>query len=95
MFENFLKDMGNRPTPKHTLDRIDNDGDYTPENCRWATPTEQARNKRNTIFITYKDETKPLAEWAESLGMTWTSLYQRIKRHGWSIERALTQPVRK
>lgn len=75
-----------------TLERIDNDGDYCPENCRWATRKEQARNTRQNRYITFNDKTKTIAEWAEYLGISSTSLRQRLHR-GWPIERALTVPV--
>ncbi len=83
---NFINDMGERPE-RMTLDRIDNDGDYTPENCKWSTRTEQTRNRRNTKTITYKGETKPLAEWCEKLGIPYQKVYQRLW-DGWSIDQA-------
>lgn len=92
-FENFLADMGARP-PGTTLDRYpDNDGPYAPSNCRWATRTEQARNKRNSHFLTFNGHTATMAEWAERTGFSYSAIMQRI-RGGWSVERALTEPVR-
>lgn len=76
-FENFLKDMGVRPEGM-TLDRIDNDKGYSPENCRWATPTEQANNKRSTVMW----EGKSLRQWQQDTGMNYYTLYSRIKRYG-------------
>lgn len=93
-FENFLLDMGHKPTPKHSLDRIDNNGRYTPENCRWATETEQKRNTRRNRLISFRGETHCLIKWAELISMKYLTLYYRICR-GWSIERALTEPVQK
>lgn len=68
-FENFAADMGAKPSPEHQIDRINNDGDYAPENCRWATRTEQARNKANSVFVTIAGETMSLAAWYEKLGV--------------------------
>lgn len=69
-FERFLADMGERPSPKHTIDRIDNNGNYCKDNCRWATWKEQGRNRRNNRLITIDGETRTLAEWSEELGIS-------------------------
>lgn len=91
-FENFYADMGDRPSPDHSLDRIDNDGPYSPENCRWATRSEQGQNKCNNRWITYNGRTMRIAEWAEVTGIPVRAIKVRLGVHGWSLERALTQP---
>lgn len=86
---NFVEDMHPKPSPEHSVDRIDDDGPYSPENCRWATRTEQARNKRNNRLITYAGETLCASEWAERVGISPDTLYSRIKA-GWTLARALS-----
>lgn len=73
------------------LDRMDNNGDYCPENCHWVSPSDNAYNKRNTRLITYKGETKTLRDWARETGISKYILADRIYKYGWEIERALTQ----
>ena len=79
-FENFLADMGERPSLKYSLDRINNDGDYKPSNCRWATSNEQRRNQRNTIRLTHNGQTKALADWAEHFGVPYKLASSRHRR---------------
>lgn len=90
-FENFYADMGPKPSPKHSLDRIDNDGDYCAENCRWATRIQQVRNSRHNHLISFGGETLCLSEWADRIGVHTSSLWSRLKS-GWTIERTLTTP---
>ena len=79
-FENFLADMGPRPSDKHSLDRINNEKNYGPSNCRWATRDQQVRNTRKTIRITYKGKTLLLLDWATLLGIPYRTLIMRYYR---------------
>ena len=92
-FENFLADMGTRPEG-HTLDRIDNNGHYCPENCRWATEPEQVRNRSNAVFVTHNDNTMTIAEWSRVIGIPYATLHNRIVCLKWTPEKALTTPAR-
>ena len=77
-----------------TLDRIDNDGPYCPTNCRWVTAHDQSRNKRSNLLLTFNGQTKIAADWADELGIPRKTLYERL-RIGWTVEDALSRPVRK
>jgi hypothetical protein len=94
VFESFVEDMGAKPSPKHSLDRIDVNGDYCPENCRWATPQEQSINKRNNRLLTLRGESMRIDEWADRLGVRANTIACRLHR-GWNEEDALTKPVQK
>lgn len=88
-FENFLADMGRPPGPGYSLDRIDNGGNYEPDNCKWSTAEEQARNKRSNIIVEWQGQRMTLAEAARQVGANRSTVWRRVRR-GWSPERALT-----
>lgn len=91
-FEAFLQDMGPRPSKQHSIERRDGDGHYEPSNCYWATSAEQGRNQRTNRHLEFRGETKTLSDWARTAGLRVALLHGRLKK-GWSIERALTEPV--
>jgi len=90
-FENFLADMGLRPEGT-TLDRIDNNGDYEPTNCRWADDFQQQRNKRSNRILEFNGLRLTTTEWANRIGIKKSALRMRLDSSGWSIERALLTP---
>ena len=86
-FENFLSDMGEKPDGL-TLERINNNLGYSPENCKWATRTDQARNKRNARYITVNNKTQTIQQWSEETGLSYYTIYLRLRR-GLSVEKAV------
>lgn len=93
-FSVFLRDMGNKPSPSHSIERIDNNGPYSPENCKWAPPEEQARNKRSNVVLDFNGRSMCVSQWAIETHIPGCTISLRIKL-GWPIERVLTQPVRR
>lgn|SRR5215831_11353555 len=94
-FPNFLEDMKDRPSPKHTLERIDNDEDYTPVNCVWATKTRQANNRRTNRKIKFGNRLMTLRQIMEETNceIAFNTVRARVFFYGWSIEDALSRPL--
>lgn len=93
-FETFLRDVGAAPSRFHSIDRIDHNGHYGPDNTRWATQKEQCNNKRNNTMLTHDGVTLTATEWAQRVGFGGPEpIYNRLA-DGWSVERALLTPIR-
>ena len=89
--DNFIADMGHRPSKRHSVDRRENDGPYAAWNCYWALPKEQGRNRRGLRVITFQGKTASASEWAEAVGLKYTTLLRRLKK-GIPPKEALTKP---
>jgi hypothetical protein len=92
-YENFIADMGIRPSNQHSLDREENDKGYCPENCRWATKHEQARNRVDNILITHNGQTKTVMEWLEVLNLNYYTYKSRLEK-GLTRDEALFTPLK-
>ena len=92
-FEQFLADMGHRPGPEFSLERLDNDGPYSPANVVWATRAQQALNKRTTVMVDFRCEKIPLITLADRVGGSRVKIYNRIHNYGWSVERAVSDSI--
>lgn len=91
-FADFASDMGEKPFHKAQIDRINNDGNYEPNNCRWVDSKTNCRNKRSNHVVEFNGVSKCVSEWAEFLGMAYQTLRCRLFKYNWSVERALSTP---
>lgn len=92
-FETFMKDMGNPPFSRATIERKSNSGPYSKENCYWATEKEQGRNRSNNLILTHQGKSQSAAAWADEIGIDMVRLHER-KQRGWTDEEAITTPLR-
>lgn len=92
-FDTFLKDMGTKPTSRHTIERIDNKKGYEPSNCAWVLPKTQANNRSTNRLITFNGTTQTLQQWSDQTGIAYSTIAARIDRYNWSIDDALTVAV--
>jgi hypothetical protein len=93
-FANFFADMGPKPSPRHTIERENNSGNYEPGNCVWALPVQQQRNRDNCVYVTVDGRRMTVTEAAEILGLKRDTVFSRLKM-GWSFEDAVKTPIRK
>lgn len=93
-FENFYADMGEKPGPEYSLDRISSAGDYSPDNCRWATIQTQDNNRRSNRLLTFHGRTQTAMQWARELGLSAATIYSRLA-NGWAVEQVLSRPSRR
>lgn len=91
-FSVFLTDMGEKPTKEHSLDRIDNNGNYTKDNCRWVTEPEQQRNRSDNVWLTVDGITLVQSDWAIKCGISLGTIRSRINLRGWAVEEAIKTP---
>jgi hypothetical protein len=89
-YKNFLKDMGRRPTPDHTIDRINSKKNYTPSNVRWIHKNKQNSNKKNTLMVEFNGEVRTLVEWSKITGIPWPRLRYRLFYAKWPVNKAFT-----
>lgn len=87
-FENFLADMG-EPLPGFLIERIDNNGNYSPDNCKWASRSEQMKNRKNSVLIFYKGKTQNLCDWAKETGIKEETIAARLNLYNWPVSDAL------
>lgn len=88
LFKNFYEDMGIRPSATHSIDRINNEGNYESGNCRWATKDEQVNNYRRNRFVTIGGKTQSLKRWVDELDLNYGRVHRRLQR-GWAVSKAL------
>jgi hypothetical protein len=93
-FWRFVRDMGERPSPRHTLDRIDGSKGYRPGNVRWALPREQSRNRCDNIYVRWRGKRVLLVDLPRAPEVSYSLLKQRHVKHGWDLQRARSEPPR-
>lgn len=93
IFENFLADMGEVPSDLHSIERVNNDGNYEPNNCKWIPKSQQGLNTRRTRRITIDGRTQPLSEWCKEINVNYRLVLDRIAKLGWEPKRALREPI--